>query len=54
MQKQIDVGFLKVSNWLEWVATIVLTPKRDEKVRMQSVPDTLIRLTLKMILLFLE
>lgn len=32
--KQLDVGFLEVTEYLEWLANIVPVPKKDEKVRM--------------------
>lgn len=32
--KQLDVGFLKVTDYPEWLANIVPVPKKDEKVRM--------------------
>ena len=32
--KQFDAGFLKVLKYLEWVATIILVPKKYGKVRM--------------------
>ncbi|KAK8505874.1 hypothetical protein V6N12_042898 [Hibiscus sabdariffa] len=34
VQKQLDAGFLKVAKYPEWVANIVLVPKKDGKVRM--------------------
>ncbi|KAI5410038.1 hypothetical protein KIW84_055495 [Lathyrus oleraceus] len=34
VQKQIDVGFLVTSTYPQWVANIVLVPKKDGKVRM--------------------
>ena len=34
VQKQIDAGFLVTSTYPQWVANIVLVPKKDGKVRM--------------------
>ena len=34
VKKQIDVGFLEVVKYPEWLANIVPVPKKDEKVRM--------------------
>ena len=34
VQKQLDAGFLEVSKYPQWVANIVLVPKKDGKVRM--------------------
>ena len=34
MKKQLDVGFLEVSKYLQWVTSIVPVPKKDGKVRM--------------------
>lgn len=34
VQKQIDVGFLVTSEYPQWLANIVLVPKKDGKVRM--------------------
>ena len=34
VKKQLDAGFLKVAKYLEWVANIVMVPKKDDKVRM--------------------
>ena len=34
VKKQFDTGFLEVAKYLEWVANIVLVPKKDGKVRM--------------------
>ena len=34
VQKQLDAGFLAVSNYPQWVANIVPVPKKDGKVRM--------------------
>ncbi|XP_017973143.1 PREDICTED: uncharacterized protein LOC108661378 [Theobroma cacao] len=34
VKKQFDAGFLKVAKYPEWVANIVLVPKKDGKVRM--------------------
>ena len=34
VKKQLDVGFLKVSKYPQWVANIVLVPKKDGKVQM--------------------
>ena len=34
VRKQFDAGFLKVEKYPEWVANIVLIPKKDDKVRM--------------------
>ena len=34
MKKQLDVGFLEVSKYPQWVANIVPVPKKDGKVRM--------------------
>ena len=33
VRKQFDAGFLEVTKYLEWVANIVLVPKKDGKVR---------------------
>lgn len=32
--KQLEAGFLEVTDYLEWLANIVPIPKKDEKVRM--------------------
>ena len=32
-KKQFDVGFLAIENYPQWVANIVLVPKKDGKVR---------------------
>ena len=32
VKKQLDVGFLKVSKYPQWVTNIVLMPKKDGKV----------------------
>ena len=34
VKKQLDVGFLKVAKYPQWVANIVSVPKKDGKVRM--------------------
>ena len=34
VEKQYNVGFLKVVNYLEWLANVVPVPKKDAKVRM--------------------
>ena len=34
VKKQLDAGFLEVSKYPQWVANIVLVPKKDGKVRM--------------------
>ena len=34
VEKQYNVGFLRVVNYLEWLANMVLVPKKDRKVRM--------------------
>ena len=34
MKNKFDTGFLAVARYLEWVANIVLVPKKDGKVRM--------------------
>ena len=34
VKKQLDVGFLEVVKYSEWVANIVSVPKKDGKVRM--------------------
>ncbi|RDX63375.1 hypothetical protein CR513_58204, partial [Mucuna pruriens] len=34
VEKQWNVGFLAVAKYPQWVANIVLVPKKDEKVRM--------------------
>ena len=34
VKKQLDVGFLEVSKYPQWVANIVPIPKKDSKVRM--------------------
>ena len=34
VKKQLDTGFLEVAKYPEWVANIVLVPKKDGKVRM--------------------
>ena len=34
VKKQLDAGFLEVAKYLQWVANIVLVPKKDGKVRM--------------------
>ena len=32
VKKQLDVGFLKVAKYPQWVTNIVLVPKKDGKV----------------------
>lgn len=32
--KQLDIGFLEVTDYPEWLANIVPVPKKDVKVRM--------------------
>jgi hypothetical protein len=34
VQKQLNAGFLAVSNYPQWIANIVPVPKKDGKVRM--------------------
>ena len=34
VEKQYNVGFLKVVNYPEWLANVVPVPKKDGKVRM--------------------
>ena len=34
VEKQCNVGFLKVANYPEWLVNVVLVPKKDGKVRM--------------------
>ena len=34
VEKQYNAGFLRVVNYLEWLANVVLKPKKDGKVRM--------------------
>ena len=34
VKKQYNAGLLKVVNYLEWLANVVLVPKKDGKVRM--------------------
>ena len=34
VKKQLDAGFLEVAKYPQWVANIVLVPKKDGKVRM--------------------
>ena len=34
VKKQLNAGFLEVSKYPQWVANIVLVPKKDGKVRM--------------------
>ena len=34
VKKQLDAGFLEVARYPQWVANIVLVPKKDGKVRM--------------------
>ena len=34
VKKQLDAGFLEVSKYPQWVANIVLVPKKYGKVRM--------------------
>ena len=34
VEKQYNVGFLRVVNYAEWLANVVLVPKKDGKVRM--------------------
>ena len=34
VKKQLDAGFLEVTKYPQWVANIVLVPKKDDKVRM--------------------
>ena len=33
VKKQLDVGFLEVSKYSQWVANIVPVPKKNDKVR---------------------
>ena len=34
VKKELDAGFLEVSKYPQWVANIVLVPKKDDKVQM--------------------
>ena len=34
VEKQYNAGFLRVVNYLQWLANVVLKPKKDGKVRM--------------------
>ena len=34
VMKQFSVGFLVVTSYPQWVANVVLVPKKDDKVRM--------------------
>ena len=34
VEKQYNVGFLRVVNYPEWLANVVLVPKKDGKIRM--------------------
>jgi len=34
VEKQFNAGFLAVAKYPQWVANVVLVPKKDEKVRM--------------------
>ena len=34
VEKQYNAGFLRVVNYLEWLANVVSVTKKDEKVRM--------------------
>ena len=34
VEKQYNARFLRVVNYLEWLANVVLVPKKDGKVRM--------------------
>ena len=34
VEKQYNAGFLRVVNYLEWLANVVLKPKKDRKIRM--------------------
>ena len=34
VEKQYNAGFLRVVNYPEWLANVVLVPKKDEKVKM--------------------
>lgn len=34
VQKQLDVGFIRVVQYPQWVANIVPVPKKDGRVRM--------------------
>ena len=34
VMKQFDAGFLAVTSYPQWVANVVLVPKKDGKVRM--------------------
>ena len=34
VEKQYNAGFLRVVNYLEWLANMVLVPKKDRKVKM--------------------
>ena len=33
IQKQLNVGFLSMVEYLEWLANVILVPKKDGKVR---------------------
>ena len=34
VEKQYNAGFLRVVNYLEWLANVVSVPKKDRKVKM--------------------
>ena len=34
VEKQYNAGFLRMVKYLEWLANVVLVPKKDVKVRM--------------------
>ena len=53
IQKQFSVIFLLVVEYLEWLANVVLVPKRDDKVRVYVDFEISIRPILMMIFLFL-
>ena len=48
VKKQYNVGFLRVVNYPEWLANMVLVPKKDGKVRMCKTFEIRIRPAQKM------
>ena len=47
IQKQLSVGFLSVVEYPEWLANVVLIPKKDDKVRVCVDFRDLIKASLK-------
>ena len=52
IKKQLSVGFLLVVEYPEWLANVILIPKKDDNVRVCAITGILTRLVLRMIFPF--